>query len=164
MGRPMIMRSFALIEGDRATMLHVRHDGDVTVFDRDRESAIRFRVPMDVEDDTTWRLPHRVLIALVQAEARLIRIDRLVERVRTGWRPTPGEIDPEIPQRTLRRAHFAIDAIRYPEDEDFYSPPTVLLGIGEHGHADPTGQILWTDAHREWAVCDGFWWTPQEEP
>jgi hypothetical protein len=161
----MMTRSFALTEGDRATMLHVRHDGDVTVFDRDRESAIRFRVPMDVEGDTTWRLLHRVLTGLVQAEARLIRIDRLVERVTTGWRPAPKEIDPEIPQRTLHRAHFAIDAMRYPEDEDFYSPPTVLLGIGEHGHVEPTGQILWIDALREWAVCDdGFWWTPSEEP
>jgi hypothetical protein len=38
------MRPFALIEGDRATMLHVRHDGDVTVFDRSREGPIRFRI------------------------------------------------------------------------------------------------------------------------
>src|SRR5258708_40360197 len=47
------MRSFALIEGDRATMLHVRHDGDVTVFDRGRESPIRFRIAMHVDGDTT---------------------------------------------------------------------------------------------------------------
>ena len=62
------MRSFALIEANRATMLHVQHDGDVTVLDSDRESAIRFRVPMDVKGDTTWRLLHRVLTGLVQAE------------------------------------------------------------------------------------------------
>jgi hypothetical protein len=36
-----------------------------------------------------------------------------------------------------------------------------LLGIGEGGHVEPTGKILWIDAHLEWAVCDdGFWWTP----
>lgn len=146
-------------------MLHVSHHGDVTVFDRGRESAIRFRLPMHVEDDTTWRLLHRVLTGPVQAEARLIRIDRLVERVKTGWRPAPDESDPEIPQHTLRRARFAIDAIRYPDDENFYSPPTVLLGIGEHGLVEPTGQILWIDAHRQWAVCnDGLWWTPSEQP
>jgi len=33
------MRSFALIKGNQTTMLHVRHDGDVTVFARDREKA-----------------------------------------------------------------------------------------------------------------------------
>ncbi|WP_334367152.1 hypothetical protein [Bradyrhizobium sp. AZCC 1578] len=86
----MMMRSFALIEGDRATMLHVRHDGDVMVFDRDRESAIRFRVPMDIEGDTTWRLLHRVLTGLVQAEAHLIRIDRLVERSEDWVAAHPG--------------------------------------------------------------------------
>jgi hypothetical protein len=160
----MMVRSFALIEDDRATMLHLRRDGDVTVFDRDRESAIRFRVPMDVEDDTTWRLLSRVMKGLIHAEDRLIRIDRLVKRLKTGWKPVASEIDPEIPQRVLRRAHFAIDLIAYPDDPDFYSPPTLLLGIGESGHVEPTGQILWIDAEREWAVCDnGFWWTPMEE-
>jgi hypothetical protein len=91
------MRSFALIEDDRATMLHVRHDGDVTVFDRGRESPIRFRSAMHVDGDTTWRLLSRVMNGLVRAEDRLIRIDRLVERLHTGWRPVAGEIDPEIP-------------------------------------------------------------------
>lgn len=157
----MTMRSFALIDGDRAIMLHVRHEGDVTVFDRDRESPIRFRIPMDVDGDTTWRLLSRVIDGIVRAEYRLIKIDRLVERVRTGWRPTTGEIDPEIPQRVLRRAHLAVDAIAYPDDPDFYSPATKLLGIDESGHVEPTGEILWIDAHRDWAVCDdGFWWTP----
>ena len=159
------MRSFALIEGDRATMLHVRHDGDVTVFDRGRESPIRFRIAM--HGDTTWRLLSRVMNALVRAEDRLMRIDRLVERLHTGWRPVAGEIDQEIPQRMLRRAHFAVDAIAFPEDPDdpdFYAPPTKLLGIGEGGHVEPTGNILWIDAHLEWAVCDdGFWWMPWED-
>jgi hypothetical protein len=47
------MRSFALIEGGATTMMHVRSDGDVTVYDRDRESPIRFRIPMEVDADTT---------------------------------------------------------------------------------------------------------------
>jgi hypothetical protein len=162
----LMMRSFALIEGGRATMLHVRHDGDVTVFDRDRESAIRIRISMHADGDTTWRMLSRVMDGLVRAEDRLIRIERLVERVKTGWRPIPGEIDPEIPQRTLRRAHFAVDAIAFPDDgdPDFYAPPTKLLGIGESGYVEPTGHILWIDAYREWAVCDdGFWWMPWED-
>jgi hypothetical protein len=56
MGGPTIMRSFALFEGDRAAMLHIRQDRDVTAFDC--EDAIRFRVPRDLADDTTWRLRH----------------------------------------------------------------------------------------------------------
>jgi len=91
-----MMRSFALIEGGQATMLHVRQDGDVTVFARDRESAIRFRIVMHADGDTTWRMLSRVMDGLVRAEDRLMRIERLVERVKTGWRPVPGEIDPEI--------------------------------------------------------------------
>jgi hypothetical protein len=70
-------------------------------------------VPVDVEDDTTWRLLHRVLIGLVQAEVRLTQIDRLVERVKTGWRPVPDEIDPKIPQHTLHRVHFAMSACHW---------------------------------------------------
>ncbi len=155
------MRSFALIEGDRSTMMHVRSDGDVTVYDRDRESPIKFRIPMDVESDTTWRMLSRVMTGIVRAEERLIKIDRLVERLKTGWRPVVAEIDPDIPQRTLTRSHLAIDAIAYPDDDEFYSPPTKLLGLDEYGRVQPTSTIIWIDAHREWAVCDdGFWWTP----
>jgi hypothetical protein len=51
MGGPTIMRSFALFEGDRAAVLHIRQDRDITTFDR--EDAIRFRVPRDLADDTT---------------------------------------------------------------------------------------------------------------
>jgi hypothetical protein len=68
-----------------------------------------------------------------------------------------SEIDPDIPQRTL--SHFAIDAIAYPDFPGHYSPPTKLLGRDERGYVEPTGNIIWIDAHLEWAVCDdGFWW------
>ena len=156
------MRSFALIEDGRATILHVRHDGDVTVFDRDRESPIRFRIAIHADGDTTWRMLSRVMDGLVRAEDRLIRIEHLVERVKAGWRPVADEIDSEIPQRTLRRAPFAFPDD--PDDPDFYAPPTKLLGIGSSGYVEPTGHILWIDAYREWAVCDdGLWWTPPED-
>jgi hypothetical protein len=69
------MRSFALIEGDRSTMMHVRNDGDVTVFDRDRESAIRFRIPMDVDEfvpswSVIWRVDQNVEADQADAMAR----------------------------------------------------------------------------------------------
>jgi hypothetical protein len=94
-----------------------------------------------------------------------------------GWRPGyPDEIDPDIPQRTLRRARFGIDLIRYPDDDELFSPATILMGIEmgtgpstslvgkSHGTVCVTGEILWIDAAREWAICeDGFWWTPAEE-
>jgi hypothetical protein len=154
------MRSFTLYEGDRATMMHVSNDGNVTIFERDRD-AIRFRIPMDVDRETTWQLLSRVVAGIVRAEERLIRIDRLVERLQTGWRPVASEIDPDIPQRTLQQAHFAYDAIAYPDGMGFYSQPTKLLGRDERGYVEPTGTILWIDAERQWAVCDdGFWWTP----
>ena len=107
------------------------------------------------------RLLHRALAGIVRAEDRLLRIDRLVERVRTGWRPVADEIDPEIQQRTLHRAHFAIDAMRYPDDEDFYSPRTGLLGIGDHGR-EPTGQIMCgsTLIGRGWSATTDSWWKP----
>jgi hypothetical protein len=55
-------------------MLHARGNGHVTVFDRDREGPIRFRVPMDVTGDMTWRRLHRVLVlaGIVPAEDRLM--------------------------------------------------------------------------------------------
>ena len=135
------MRSFALIEG----------------------GAIRFRIPMNVDGDTTWRLLSRVVAGILRAEERLIRIDRLVERLQTGWRPVAAEIDPDIPQRTLTRATFAVDLLAYPDEPDLmqYSRATKLLGRDEQGFGLSTGEILWIDAERGWTVCDdGFWWTP----
>jgi len=144
------MRSFALIEGDRSTMMHVRSDGDVTVFDRDRESAIRFRIPMDVDGDTIWRLLSRVMAGIVRAEERLIRIDRLVERLQTGWRPVASEIDPDIPQQTLANWQFA---------PSFTRPETVVIGHDADGRVTRSDQILWIDADLRWALCEsGIWW------
>jgi len=67
------VRSIVLIESDPTTMLHVRHDGAVTVLDPDRESAIRMQC-MDVPGDTTRRL---LCVGAMQAENRLLWLDRL---------------------------------------------------------------------------------------
>jgi hypothetical protein len=64
----------------------------------------------------------------------------------------------------LRRARFGVDVLRYSEDEEFYSPATILMGIDKNGQVHATTEILWIDAAREWVVReDGFWWTPEEE-
>ncbi|MBR0728604.1 hypothetical protein JQ582_04760 [Bradyrhizobium japonicum] len=169
------MKTITIIEdGDRARLIYVRTDGDVTVFDRDR----KFRFRTDISGaETTCQILERVVPAIVQAETARLKIEALADRCRTGWCPGyPDEIDPYIPQRTLRRARFGIDLIRYPEDDEFYSPATILMGIEmgtgpstslvgkSDGTECVTGEILWIDAAREWAVCeDAFWWTPAEE-
>jgi hypothetical protein len=112
----------------------------------------------------SWTCPvllSRVCAGIVQHEDVLDRIDRLVERVRTGWQPVAAEIDPRIPQRTMCRAAFAVDLLRYPDDPDLmqYSRATNLLGRDAQGFGLSTGEILWIDAGREWAICEGgFWW------
>jgi hypothetical protein len=156
------MRTFTLLEeGQSARSIYIRGDGEVTMFEIGRK--IKCRVPMHLDSDTTWQLLSRVTAAIVQVEAVRLEIDRLVERVQTGWQPVASEIDPDVPQRTLRDAHFGIDALAYPDlpDEPYYAPPTLLLGRGEDGDIDATGEILWIGAAREWAICEGgFWWTP----
>lgn len=90
--------------------------------------------------------------------------DRPADRCRAGWRPGyPDEIDPDIPQRTLRRARFAVDLPRNPGNNESYSPATILMGVDENGQIQATGKIVWIDADREWVVCwDYFWWMPVE--
>jgi hypothetical protein len=83
------MRSFGLIEGDRTTMLHVTPGSAVTVFDSDREDAIREQIAMPVNRGATygrrtWRLLSYIMESLACAEDLLLRIDRLVERSKTG--------------------------------------------------------------------------------
>jgi hypothetical protein len=156
----MLIRSFALIEDDRATMLHIRHDGDVTVFDCDRSTPLRCRVEMD-GTESKWVLLSRVCDGIAQHEDVLVRIDRLVERVQTGWRPVAEEIDPDIPQRTMLRATFAVDLLAYPDEPDLmqYSRATKLLGRDEEGAVCSTGEILWIASDLSWALCaDGFYW------
>ncbi|WP_141937284.1 hypothetical protein [Bradyrhizobium sp. UNPA324] len=169
------MKVITIVEdGERARSVYVSADGDLTVFDRDR----KFRFRTDVAGaETTWQILERVVPAIIHAETASLKIEALADRCRTGWRPGyPDEIDRDISQRTLRRAGFGIDLIRYPDDEEFYSPATILMGIEtgtgpstslvgkSHGTVCVTGEILWIDAAREWAVCeDGFWWTPAEE-
>ena len=150
------MRTFALIEDERATMIHIRPGGDVTVFDAGR--ALHCRVELDGAE-SKWRLLWKVMTAVAHADHVMGRIEIVADRCRTGWRPTPDEIDPEVPQWRLIEWGWAVDALAYPETEGFYSPATRLMGRQENGGLNASGEILWIDAEQSFAVCDdGFWW------
>ncbi|MHC2462427.1 hypothetical protein [Bradyrhizobium embrapense] len=162
-----------LEDGSPPRSVYVRPTGDLTVYDGER----KYKLKVDIGGaETTWQILARVAPAIAHAADVRSKIDDLADRCRTGWRPAyPEEIDPDVPQRTLWRSRFGIDLIRYP-DEEFYSPATILMGIASgagpstslvgktDGAVGVTGDILWIDAAREWAVCeDAFWWTPREE-
>lgn len=118
------MKTIAIIEDDeRARAIYVRNDGDVTVFDHHK-----FRFRTDIAGaETTWQILARVVPAIVHAETARLKINALAAPCRTGWRPGyPDEIDPDIPQRTLRRARFGVDLLRYPEDDELYSVNRLL--------------------------------------
>jgi hypothetical protein len=94
------MQSKTIIEdGEGAGSLCVRGDGDVRVFDR----TFNFRADISCAG-TTWQILARIAPHIVSAELCAIEIERLAERCRTGWRPTSDAIDPDVPQRKLRRA------------------------------------------------------------
>lgn len=83
------------------------------------------------------------------------QMERLLERLQTGWQPLPDEIDMRIPQRGLARWEF------WPSRHA--SRPHMLLAgwpVDDEG-AWPqfTAPVLWIDAELRWALCeDGFWW------
>ncbi|WP_298257231.1 hypothetical protein [Bradyrhizobium sp.] len=159
------MAAITIIEdrADRVRSIHVEWNGDVRVFDKDR----RFRFRADVRGaQTTWQLLSRITPSIAAAELRAIAIEKVADRCRTGWLPVADEIDPLVEQRTLRRSRFGVDLLRFPDDPEFahLSRATILTGRDKFGRARVTGEILWIDSQRAWAVCeDGFWWTPGPE-
>ncbi len=80
-------------------------------------------------------------------------MQRLLERLQTGWAPIADELDPEIPMGDLT-------------DWDFWKRTGRLVGWQIIWEGDPpgldnkeTGQVLWIDQYLTWALCDdGFWW------
>lgn len=154
------MKSLTIIEDgeERARSIYIRADGDVTVFDKDRK--FRFRCDL-AGAESTWQILARVTPHIVAAEAVAGKIELLADRCRTGWIPVAEEIDRDVPQRTMLRATLAVDLMRYPDDPDLmqYSRADVLLGRDDAGFGIGSGEILWIDADRAWAVCDdAFWW------
>jgi hypothetical protein len=77
-------------------------------------------------------------------------IERLLERLQTGWAPKTDEIDRDVPQRDLIKWEFA---------PSFSRPTTVVIGFTIDRAVIRSDEILWIDEYLTWALCeDGFWW------
>jgi hypothetical protein len=83
-------------------------------------------------------------------------VQRLLERLQTGWQPSADEISAEVPQHHLERWRF-IWSVR--------KRRVLLLGVSPEPPAEPeyqelTDDVLWIDSDLNWALCaDGvFWW------
>ncbi len=77
-------------------------------------------------------------------------MERLLERLQSGWQPRSDEIDMRIPRWTLRDWQFA---------PSFTRPEAVVIGYDADGRVTRSDQIVWIDAGLRWALCtDGFWW------
>jgi hypothetical protein len=155
------MQSMTIIEdGERARSLCVRGDGDVRVFDR----TFNFRADISCAG-TTWQILTRIAPHIDLAELRAIEIERLAERCPTGWRPTSDAIDPDVPQRKLRRANFSVALLHYPDHPEFlkFSRARILTSAHAAGRERVvTGENLRIDGNREFAMCeDCFWRTPE---
>jgi hypothetical protein len=75
-------------------------------------------------------------------------IERLLERLQTGWAPKTDEIDREIPQRDLIDWEWML-----------MSRHILLAGHNMDGRPRLTNAVLWIDQYLTWAVCpEGFWW------
>lgn len=126
------------------------------------EKRLNLAFPFRSGAETTRQIMARITPHVVAAEARAIEIEMLADRCRTGWIPVSEEIAADVRQRTIRGATFGVDLLRYPDDPDLaqYSRATLLMGRDETGRTlVMTGEILWIDADRSYAVCeDGFWW------
>jgi hypothetical protein len=81
-------------------------------------------------------------------------VQRLLERLQTGWSPTWCKIDSDVPQRRLYLWQF-------------WGGRDELLGQRRKGSrfvTTKTGATLWFDARQRWALCeDGFYWLANDD-
>lgn len=86
-------------------------------------------------------------------------IQRLLERLQTGWRPVTQEIDPAVPQRTLVEWDFLYRRRR----SAARLHGTLLDQIYDLENTWMTEEIMWIDAGLAWALAsDGFYWLQAE--
>jgi hypothetical protein len=87
-----------------------------------------------------------------------MNIDRLLERLQTGWRPSPDGMPPGIEQRDLVCLGFLgrDRLIGYWKRDGYYHCEFMLDGRWYY----VTKEIIWIDAERQWMLAaDGvFWW------
>jgi hypothetical protein len=81
---------------------------------------------------------------------------RLLDRLQSGWKPTPAEIPAEVPQHHLYGWRFLWSVRKH---------RVLLLGVSAEPPAEPeyqelTDDVLWIDSDLNCALCaDGiFWW------
>jgi hypothetical protein len=73
-------------------------------------------------------------------------IQRLLERLQTGWQPTAEEIDYNVPQRDL-------------VDWDFWKSGRTLIGYPSDEPGRREVNVLWIDAGLRWTLApDAFCW------
>lgn len=161
------MRMLTIFENEhRVRTLYVDHYRIDVHESRDRSYKIRSDVLRDLDLDTAtaWEILARVAPAIAVEEDKRDALDELARQAREGWTPAPDEIPHGVRQRTLRNSTLAVDAIAYPESNEWYSPATKLMGTEPNGDFRPSDTILWIAADRSWAICeDGFYWLPATE-
>jgi hypothetical protein len=76
-------------------------------------------------------------------------MQRLLERLQTGWQPTAAEIPPDVPQHHLDGWRFvwSVRKRRVLPLGDSPEPPA------EGGFQELTEDVLWIDAGLRWALC-----------
>jgi hypothetical protein len=83
-------------------------------------------------------------------------VKRLLERLQTGWQPTPAKIHLEVRQHHLEGWRFiwSVRKRRVLLLGDSPEPPA------EPGYQELTEDVLWIDAGLRWALCadNVFWW------
>jgi hypothetical protein len=77
-------------------------------------------------------------------------IERLLERLQTGWAPRRDEIDPSISQ---------YDMLDWDLHAYFGIPEIFIAGSDVAGEVQLTATVLWIDQHLGWALAEtGFYW------
>ena len=73
-------------------------------------------------------------------------MQRLLERLQTGWQPSPDAIPVEVPQHHLGAW-------------EFLGPRRHRVLLHSAATRELSGDIIWIDAGLRWALCEGgLWW------
>ena len=146
----------AELEFDAVNVLH--YDGAVAVISRDVMRSAKPSLWHRVAHAAAWVAETGDLGALLEAQAQH-PIDILLQRLQTGWQPTPDDIEAmEIPQFTLSSWKFAGDTIPYGEIELPLGPADFIIGDHSEGRTEIC-EVIWIDAGLRWALCQhAFVW------